>query len=48
MNFEQAYNYLLSLNNLPRQEYMRDGKKCDLYLQRIRFFFEINSNPEKK
>ncbi|MFA5211299.1 MAG: Mur ligase family protein [Patescibacteria group bacterium] len=48
MNFDQAYNYLLSLNNLPRQEYMRDGKKCDLYLQRIRFFLKLIGNPEKK
>ncbi len=39
--------FLLSLNNIPRQEYMRDPKHCDVYLKRLQFFLDILGNPEK-
>lgn len=48
MNFDEAYNFLLSLNNLPRKEYLKDGSKCDIYLKRTQFFLDILGNPEKK
>ena len=48
MNFNEAYDYLISLNNLPRQEYMNYSKKCDLYLKRIQCWLDILGNPEKK
>ena len=48
MNFNQAYNYLLSLQSLPRKEYMKDPKHCSVYLKRLQFFLDILGNPEKK
>ncbi|MFH1291817.1 MAG: Mur ligase family protein [bacterium] len=48
MNYTQAYNYLISLNNLPRNEYMKDPRHCSWYLKRLQFFLNIIGNPEKK
>jgi len=48
MTFEDAYNYTLSFNNLPRTEYMNDPKSCDIYLKRLQFFLNMLGNPEKK
>ncbi len=48
MNFTQSYNYLLSLQSLPRKEYMRDPKHCSIYLKRLQFFLDILGNPEKQ
>ncbi|MBU2542403.1 hypothetical protein KJ785_02485 [Patescibacteria group bacterium] len=48
MTFSQAYNYLLSLQSLPRKEYMKDPKHCSIYLKRLQFFLDILGNPEKK
>jgi len=48
MTFTQAENFLLSLSNMPRKEYMGDPKKCDVYLKRMQFFLDILGNPEKK
>lgn len=48
MNFQQAEQFLLSLSNLPRRQYMADPKKCDVYLKRLQFFLDILGNPEKK
>lgn len=40
--------FLLSLNNIPRIEYMRDPKHCDVYLKRLQIFLDILGNPEKQ
>lgn len=48
MTFAEAEKYILSLSNLPRQEYMRDPKHCGVYLQRLQFFLGLVGNPEKK
>lgn len=48
MTFTQAYNYLLSLSNLPKKEYMKDPRHCGLYLKRMQFFLDLLDNPEKK
>src|SRR3989338_869613 len=48
MSFTEAYNYLLSLSNLPRREYMTDPRHCGIYLKRVRFFLDLIGNPEKK
>ena len=48
MNFNQAYNYILSLNNLPRKEYMSDPRHCGWYLLRLQFFLNLIGNPERK
>lgn len=40
--------FLLSLNNIPRIEYMRDPKHCDVYLKRLQIFLDILDNPEKQ
>jgi len=48
MNFAEAYNYLLSFQNLPRKEYMNDPRHCQIYLKRLQFFLNILGNPEKK
>ncbi|PIT87634.1 MAG: hypothetical protein COU31_01620 [Candidatus Magasanikbacteria bacterium CG10_big_fil_rev_8_21_14_0_10_40_10] len=48
MNFTQAYNYLLSLGNIVRQEYLTDSSHCELYLKRLRFFLNLLGHPEKQ
>lgn len=48
MTFEQAYNYILSLSNIPRREFMADPKQCGLYIKRLQFFLDLIGNPEKK
>lgn len=40
--------FLFSLNNIPRQEYMKDPKHCNVYLKRLQFFLDILGNPEKQ
>lgn len=48
MTFQKAQDYLLSLSNIPRQEYMRDPKLCDVYTKRLQHLLDIVENPEKK
>ncbi|MDD2656957.1 MAG: Mur ligase family protein [Patescibacteria group bacterium] len=48
MSFAEAYNYILSLSNMPRMEYMKEGNMCDWYLKRLQFFLDLLGNPEKK
>jgi len=48
MTFRNAEQFLLSLSNMPRKEYMGDPKKCDVYLKRTQLFLDILGNPEKK
>lgn len=48
MSFTEAYNYILSLSNMPRLEYMKEGNMCDWYLKRLQFFLDLIGNPEKK
>lgn len=48
MNYQDAYNFLISLNNIPRQEYLKDKKKSGIYLKRIQFLLDIIGNPEKQ
>lgn len=48
MNFTEAYNYILSLHNLPRKEYMNDPRHCGWYLKRLQFFLDMIGNPERK
>jgi len=48
MTFDEAYNYVLSLGNLPRLEYMRDPRHTGIYLKRVQFFLDMVGNPEKK
>ncbi len=47
MTYNEAQQFLLSLSNIPRQEYMRDPKACELYLKRLQFFLDILGNPER-
>lgn len=47
MNFHEAEQFLYSLSNLPRRQYMNDTKKCDVYLKRLQFFLDILGNPEQ-
>lgn len=48
MTFHEAEQYMLSLLNLPRSEYMKDPKHCGVYLERLQFFLDILGNPEKQ
>ena len=48
MKHSTAYNYLLSLANLPRREYISDPKHCVIYLRRLQVLLDIMKNPEKK
>ncbi|PIR74028.1 MAG: hypothetical protein COU35_04260 [Candidatus Magasanikbacteria bacterium CG10_big_fil_rev_8_21_14_0_10_47_10] len=47
MTFQDAHNFLLTLSNLPRKEYMADPKKCDVYMKRLAFFLDILGNPQQ-
>ena len=47
MNFNEAEQFLYSLSNLPRKQYMSDTKKCGIYLKRLQFFLDILGNPEQ-
>lgn len=44
MNFDEAYDYLLSLNNLPRERRIR--RKGNL--KRLRFLLKLTGHPENK
>ncbi len=48
MTFDEAYDWLLSLSNFPRKEYMSDPRHCSWYLKRLQFFLDILGNPERK
>ena len=48
MTFQEAEQFLYSLTNLPRKEYMTDSKDCAEYLPRVQFFLDLLGNPEKK
>ena len=45
--FEKAEQYLLSLSNIPREEYMKNPRDCAVYLKRLQFFLDLLGNPEK-
>lgn len=47
MTFDQAQDYLLSLMNIPRTEYMSDSNHCIVYMKRLQFFLDLLGNPEK-
>ncbi len=48
MTPQEAEQYLVSLSNMPRKEYMDDKAKTNEYLTRIQFFLDIIGNPEKQ
>ncbi len=48
MNFDEAYNWILSLSNIPRKEYMANPRECGWYLNRLQAFLDVLGNPEKK
>lgn len=48
MTKKTAEQFLLSLSNLPRKEYMAPGARCDVYLKRMRCFLDMLGNPEQK
>lgn len=47
MTFFEAEQFLYSLSNLPRKEYMTDETGCKEYLPRIQFFLDLLGNPEQ-
>ncbi len=46
MTFQEAKQFIYSLNNIPRKQYMQDAK-CHVYLKRLQFFLDILDNPEQ-
>lgn len=48
MTYRAAYDYFISLINLPRREYVKDPKHCGVYLERMRALLKILGSPEKK
>lgn len=46
-NYSEAQQFLYSLSNLPRAEYMKSKKKCAVYMERMQLFLNILGNPEK-
>lgn len=47
MTYHEAEQFLLSLSNMPRKEYMEDTNKTEKYLDRLRYFLGMLGNPEK-
>jgi dihydrofolate synthase/folylpolyglutamate synthase len=48
MNYQQAENFLLSLSNLPRKEYMNNSYSHKNALKRMQKFLDFLGNPENK
>jgi dihydrofolate synthase / folylpolyglutamate synthase len=48
MDFKEAEQFIYSLSNIPRKEYMIDPRGCSVYLERLQFFLDILGNPESK
>lgn len=48
MNYQEARQYLLSLKNIPRREYLLDHRPGPHFLERLRYFLACLGNPEKK
>jgi len=48
MNQHQAEQFILSLSNIERKEYLSPYTQHDLYLKRLQFFLDLLGNPEKK
>lgn len=48
MNFTEAYNFITSLENLPRKEYLTNPHRCNWFLQRLQYFLDKLGNPERK
>ncbi|MEK7481190.1 MAG: Mur ligase family protein [Patescibacteria group bacterium] len=46
--YNQAVAALLSLNNLPVKQYLKDPRQCDIYLKRLQWLLDHLGNPEKK
>lgn len=48
MNFSEAYNFIISLNNLSKNDYLGGKDNPKLYLKRLRCLLDLMGNPEKK
>src|SRR3989339_397182 len=48
MTKSQAEQFILSLTNVGRKEYLANRKDCAIYLKRLQFFLDLLGNPEKK
>ncbi|MFA5061545.1 MAG: Mur ligase family protein [Patescibacteria group bacterium] len=48
MNFSEAYNFIISLNNLSKNDYLQGKDNPKLYLKRLQCLLDIMGNPEKK
>lgn len=48
MNYLQAQKFILYWAKLGRKEYLKDPKKCGVYLQRLQYFLNLIDNPEKQ
>ncbi|MBI2443705.1 MAG: hypothetical protein HYV42_00480 [Candidatus Magasanikbacteria bacterium] len=48
MTYRAAYEYLLSLNNLPRREYLSDPRHCGVYLKRMVALLALFGHPERR
>lgn len=47
-NFKKELDFIYSLSNMPRKEYMQDPRQCGWYLKRLQEFLNICGNPERK
>ena len=36
------------INSIPKKEYMKDYRECEIYLTRTRWFLQLLGNPEKR
>lgn len=48
MIFAESEQFLLSLANIPRKEYMADPKECAVYLKRMQYLLDLLGNPEQQ
>ena len=48
MMYTEAYQFITSLNNVARKEYLKTAKDCQIYLDRLQLLLDLLGNPEKK
>src|SRR3989344_3140502 len=48
MNFLEAEQFLLSLRNIPRKDFIKKNKNCQICLDRLNYFLSFLGNPQNK
>lgn len=48
MQYTEASNFITSIHNFQKQEYLKDKKEAEIYLKRLQALLNLLGNPEKK